>query len=178
MANPAYQSIGPSAPPPAYNPEGAEKLAKAGKLEERKVIDLKNYVGSKTSNPWLDYTDGKILTHHKWEKHLWFANLFVIPLVVYPILSLFGHLYIAISRDKKAEAYEKINDYIDGLQALSNEWDVSKNGEKEKRYFVVSATDLNVIKKILEQDSVDIETDPLYYQLQHPELYEFQYIKK
>lgn len=92
----------PSAPPAFAPPNGRE-------IEER--IDVRSYLDSKIHENSKSIRN--VFTHSEWERGLWMANMFVIPLIVYPILSLFGHLIIEILIDDEVVNLKEAKKWLD-----------------------------------------------------------------
>lgn len=68
---------------------------------EKTVIDVGTHIKSKidqlTSQIWNDQATVRNSAHQALEAHLWFANCFIVPLIAYPIVTLIGHLMLALT---------------------------------------------------------------------------------
>lgn len=102
MATPTKLEI--ASAPPAYSTEGEPV-----KFQQ---WELKVFVQEKSLKSLQE------MTHSEFEKRLWTLNAFIIPLIVYPILSLIGHIVLFFSHDSYNGAYREIDEYLAGKVKL------------------------------------------------------------
>lgn len=78
--------------------------------------------------------------HKRLEEKLWLANIFVIPFIVYPIISIIGHAIIEANYGKEHRAYGKIAHYLD-----------EKYSTLQNHAFTLTDTDMNYMNDIFKK---------------------------
>lgn len=73
------------------------------------VLDVNAYITGKikeiSSKISQDESTVHFEAHATLERELWTANCFIIPLVVYPVVTLIGHLFLALTSDEWQARY-------------------------------------------------------------------------
>lgn len=157
-------SIQPSYPLSTQEPQATSQQTPEvnGQLVTPKKIFITKYIKEKSEE-----NNFHILTHGNWERRLWIANCFIIPMIVYPILSLFGHLLIAILNHPKTDKYIQIKDYLDdNCSLLTEKNNVIALNENQKKTILDILTncgeDTSKDQNPLFDTQTEVIRDPLY----------------
>ena len=132
------------------------KLGGEGSLKNRTVIDITDTVESESHKTYADAKGvacGYYNPHAALEMSLWTRiNIFILPILVWPVVSFDQSYWVECTRNIKAEGYAKIEKYLEneGRKRFKDQWKFDPYSSKPL-VLTLNEEHLKVISEIFEK---------------------------